>query len=323
MDLTKDAVEYHGRHDRRAMPPSRPPEPTDEHRRPPPAPLGHAAPPKKVTQARVILSEWTKLRSLRSTVSSLLAAVAFIVGLAVLVPTVTRRPLATARPRRGARLRPDRAQPGRRLPRPAGDRRARRPAHHRRVRHRHDPGDAWRPSRAGCPVLWAKAIVFAAVTARADRARGPGVPSSSGSRSSRASTCRLARRSGRAAGRHRRGALPHRRRPARARPRRRAAQHRRRRSPRCSALLFVLPIIVRFLPSSWADPIAKYLPSTAGQAITHVHPDPAALAPWTGFALFCGYAAVVLAGRGHAPRAATPGAPMSTEPELTASSIGA
>ena len=59
-------------------------------------------------------------------------------------------------------------------------------------------------------------------------------------------------------------------------------------------LLFVLPIIVRFLPSSWSDPINKYLPSNAGEAITHVHPDPTLLAPWTGFGLFCGYAAVIL-----------------------------
>ena len=44
---------------------------------------------RRVTQVRVFLSEWTKLRSLRSTVASLLAAVGFIVGLAVLVPLVT------------------------------------------------------------------------------------------------------------------------------------------------------------------------------------------------------------------------------------------
>ena len=59
-------------------------------------------------------------------------------------------------------------------------------------------------------------------------------------------------------------------------------------------VLFVLPIIVRFLPASWADPIDKYLPSTVGEGITHVHADPAALAPWAGSALFCGYAAVIL-----------------------------
>ncbi len=44
-------------------------------------------------------------------------------------------------------------------------------------------------------------------------------------------------------------------------------------------VLFVLPIIVRFLPASWADPIDKYLPSTAGEAITHVHADPGSVGP--------------------------------------------
>ncbi len=60
-------------------------------------------------------------------------------------------------------------------------------------------------------------------------------------------------------------------------------------------ILLVLPIIVRFLPTSWSDPINKYLPSTAGQGIFHVRPDPTLLDPWTGFALFVGYTAVVLA----------------------------
>jgi ABC-2 type transport system permease protein len=48
-------------------------------------------------------------------------------------------------------------------------------------------------------------------------------------------------------------------------------------------LLFVLPILVRFLPTSWSDPINKYLPSNAGEAITHSHPDPTLLAPWAGW----------------------------------------
>jgi len=47
-----------------------------------------ASKPKKVNQARVLLSEWTKIRSLRSTSFSLLAAVVFIIGFSVLVPWV-------------------------------------------------------------------------------------------------------------------------------------------------------------------------------------------------------------------------------------------
>jgi ABC-2 type transport system permease protein len=60
-------------------------------------------------------------------------------------------------------------------------------------------------------------------------------------------------------------------------------------------LFFALPIIAGFLPGSWSDDINKYLPSTAGQAITTVHPDPAtSLAPWTGLGVSFLYAAILL-----------------------------
>ena len=61
-------------------------------------------------------------------------------------------------------------------------------------------------------------------------------------------------------------------------------------------LLFAVPILVGFLPGSLADEIGKYLPGTAGLAVTTVHPDPAtSLGPWTGFGVFCAYALVLLA----------------------------
>ena len=60
-------------------------------------------------------------------------------------------------------------------------------------------------------------------------------------------------------------------------------------------LFFALPIVAGFLPGSWSDDVNKYLPSTAGLAITTVHPDPAtSLAPWTGLGVSCLYAAVLL-----------------------------
>lgn len=60
-------------------------------------------------------------------------------------------------------------------------------------------------------------------------------------------------------------------------------------------LFFALPIIAGFLPGSWSDDVNKYLPSTAGLAITTAHPDPAtSLAPWTGLGVSCLYAAVLL-----------------------------
>jgi ABC-type transport system involved in multi-copper enzyme maturation permease subunit len=59
-------------------------------------------------------------------------------------------------------------------------------------------------------------------------------------------------------------------------------------------LLFVVPIVVHFLPASWNDAIAKYLPSNAGQVVTFVHPDSDSLGPWTGLLVFFLYAAVAL-----------------------------
>ena len=86
MDVTRDDVEFHAarrparatsrrlaRHERAS--PRRP------HR------LGRL----KVTQARVVVSEWTKLRSLRSTLWSLLVAVVFTIGLPALFAAVTAR----------------------------------------------------------------------------------------------------------------------------------------------------------------------------------------------------------------------------------------
>jgi ABC-type transport system involved in multi-copper enzyme maturation permease subunit len=60
-------------------------------------------------------------------------------------------------------------------------------------------------------------------------------------------------------------------------------------------LLFAVQIAAGFLPGTWSAEVGRLLPASAGQAVTSVHPDPAAsLAPWAGFGLFCLYAAVVL-----------------------------
>jgi ABC-2 type transport system permease protein len=61
-------------------------------------------------------------------------------------------------------------------------------------------------------------------------------------------------------------------------------------------LLFVLPIFsAAALPQSWQDTINPYLPFNAGREIFTVHPDAGDLAPWAGFGVFCIYAAVALA----------------------------
>jgi ABC-2 type transport system permease protein len=60
-------------------------------------------------------------------------------------------------------------------------------------------------------------------------------------------------------------------------------------------LLFAPQILVGFLPSSLSDHIYRYLPAPAGVAITNVQPDSSSLAPWTGFGVFCLYTAILLA----------------------------
>ncbi|MDX6408105.1 MAG: type transport system permease protein [Gaiellaceae bacterium] len=59
------------------------------------------------------------------------------------------------------------------------------------------------------------------------------------------------------------------------------------------AIMFVLPPLMNVLPSSWNDAASPYLPLAAGEAIMAVTGGNQ-LAPWTGFALFCGYAAAAL-----------------------------
>ncbi len=61
-----------------------------------------------------------------------------------------------------------------------------------------------------------------------------------------------------------------------------------------AALIFVLPPIIGLLPSSTANSINPYLPSNAGGAVWTIHPDANTLAPWTGLGLFAGYAALSL-----------------------------
>jgi ABC-2 type transport system permease protein len=61
-------------------------------------------------------------------------------------------------------------------------------------------------------------------------------------------------------------------------------------------LLFVLPGITALLPSNIGDAIAPYLPLNAGFAVaTSTFEDSHHLAPWTGFAVFCAYAALAMA----------------------------
>jgi ABC-2 type transport system permease protein len=61
-----------------------------------------------------------------------------------------------------------------------------------------------------------------------------------------------------------------------------------------AGILFVLPPLMNVLPSSWNNAISPYLPSNAGQAIMQSgHPDHS-LAPWTGLGVFAAYTAIAI-----------------------------
>jgi ABC-2 type transport system permease protein len=59
-------------------------------------------------------------------------------------------------------------------------------------------------------------------------------------------------------------------------------------------LLLVLPILMHFLPASWSDTVGKWLPANAGQAVIAVRPEPHSLGPWVGFGVLCAYVVVAL-----------------------------
>ena len=60
------------------------------------------------------------------------------------------------------------------------------------------------------------------------------------------------------------------------------------------AILFVLPPLLNVLPSSWNNAISPYLPSNAGHAIMSIGTHTGTLSPWTGLALFAGYVAAAI-----------------------------
>ncbi|HWF32504.1 MAG TPA: hypothetical protein VG188_08110 [Solirubrobacteraceae bacterium] len=57
-----------------------------------------------------------------------------------------------------------------------------------------------------------------------------------------------------------------------------------------AGVLFVLPGLAHVLPASTFNAINPYLPSNAGSDVLSNTTDPGMLAPWAGFAVFCGCA---------------------------------
>lgn len=60
-------------------------------------------------------------------------------------------------------------------------------------------------------------------------------------------------------------------------------------------LILVLPGVAGALPASWQHVVVKVLPSDAGGAVFRVHQEAYALGPWAGFGVFCAWAAALLA----------------------------
>jgi ABC-2 type transport system permease protein len=61
-------------------------------------------------------------------------------------------------------------------------------------------------------------------------------------------------------------------------------------------LLFVLFVLVNFLPQNWQNQVDKWIPFNAGSQIwtTVNQPNTHLFSPWTGFAVFLGYAVIAI-----------------------------
>lgn len=60
-------------------------------------------------------------------------------------------------------------------------------------------------------------------------------------------------------------------------------------------IIFVLPIITAFLPGDWGRHVNSYMPTVAGAMITHARQaSTEVLSPWQGFGVFCVWTAVLL-----------------------------
>ncbi|MFI6761693.1 ABC transporter permease [Micromonospora sp. NPDC050417] len=59
--------------------------------------------------------------------------------------------------------------------------------------------------------------------------------------------------------------------------------------------MLVVPGLFPLLPSSWNDTVGPYLPSHAGESFMSVTPSAGMLGPWAGLAVFAGYLVAALA----------------------------
>jgi ABC-type transport system involved in multi-copper enzyme maturation permease subunit len=62
-----------------------------------------------------------------------------------------------------------------------------------------------------------------------------------------------------------------------------------------AGIFFVLPALMNVLPASWGNAISPYLPSNAGAAIMQTGNPAHTLAPWTGLGVLAAYSALAIA----------------------------
>jgi ABC-2 type transport system permease protein len=248
----------------------------------------------KVTQARVVLSEWTKLRTLRSTLWSLLAATVLTIGLPCLFALVTATHWSHMSPNEQADRHPlDIALAGVNLSQLAvgvlgvlvitgeystGMIRATMSAVPKRL-----------------PVLWAKVLVYGLVSFVlmlpsvivaffASQAilsshhilqipfSSPGVARSVIGGAGYLAVLGIFTLGIGAIVRNTAGGI--------------AA---------FAGIMFVIPPLLNVLPASWNHAVSPYLPDAAGRSMFSLTHGAHSLAPWPGFALFCGYAVATVA----------------------------
>jgi ABC-type transport system involved in multi-copper enzyme maturation permease subunit len=260
----------------------------------PPASAHRAAPALKVTQARVLVSEFTKFRTLRSTLWTLLVAVVLEIGISALFSAVTASQYHTFGPADRASFNPVSTSLGGMMfavvafgvlgvlmisgEYSTGMIRSSLTAVPRRL-----------------PVLWAKLAVFAGVIFSFSLVAGfisfflgqallnshqlgvsLGAPGALRSVIGAALYVTVAGMIGVALG---------------ALFRNTAAG-----IATFAGVFFVIPPLTGLLPASISDHVTQYLPSSAGEAVWGGGRDITnALSPWTGFALLCGYAVVLIA----------------------------
>jgi ABC-2 type transport system permease protein len=61
------------------------------------------------------------------------------------------------------------------------------------------------------------------------------------------------------------------------------------------AVLLVLPGIAQALPDSWRNPVTEFWPTQSGSQLTNVHHSAHTLQPWPGFGVMCLFTAIVYA----------------------------